>query len=166
MVPQSEIFQIYWNLVYRYIAICDDSFWCLFFQNIRHSIFRIYLVSKSCYNCLKRLLQLLHAIFFVFLNYPNSFLKLGYSNSKYKDTLQVPFIDRGKSVKEWFAVYSPFFYVDNIIIYTFSKKFGEDYRTSNPSALNVPLMKKPSVWFALCKMCQNNCAEVIFQEKM
>ena len=30
------------------------------------------LISKSCYNCLKRFLQLLHAKFFVFLNDPYS----------------------------------------------------------------------------------------------
>ena len=39
-------------------------FWCLFFQNVNHSS----LVSKSCYSCLQRLLQLFHAEFLVFLD--------------------------------------------------------------------------------------------------
>ena len=81
-------------------------FWCLFFQNVRHSICRANLVSNSCCNCLKRLLQLLHAKFFVFLNDPNSFLKLGYSIT---------------NTRIHFSILS--------IIYTFSKELGEGYRT-------------------------------------
>ena len=64
LASQSEILQIDCTLAYEYIVICDCGFDVYFSK-----MFVIYiLVSKSCYNCLKRELRLLHAEFFVFRN--------------------------------------------------------------------------------------------------
>ena len=82
--------------------------------------------GKSCHNCLKRLLQWIHAEFYVFLNL---FSEIGYSNSKHKDTFYVPYIDWGTSVKGWFTIYLSLFWANNEIIYTFSKEFGDVYRS-------------------------------------
>ena len=60
------------------------------------------MVSKSCYNCLKRLLQLLHGIF----HFPEFvFVKLEYSDKKHENTFYALFIDSGVSVKGWFTKY-------------------------------------------------------------
>ena len=69
LVLQSEIL---FNIG---IGIYWLRFWCLFFQNVCHSAFRVNLVSKSCYNYLKRFRQLLHAKF-SFSFFRISFLKL------------------------------------------------------------------------------------------
>ena len=63
------------NFKQRYIVIYDYGFDAYFFKMFAISICWANLVSKSCCNCLKILLQLLHAEFFVFLNDLNLFSK-------------------------------------------------------------------------------------------
>ena len=72
----------------------------------------------------------------------------------------------GTFVKEWQFTTLATLLVDNGTIHTFSKELNEGYRTSNPSAPNVPFMEKPCVWFALTEYAKSLCGKVIFQEKM